>query len=456
MDAGARYPPPKCHPGSRRTINGKLENWLFGLHRQWKMVWLYGPAGVGKSAVAQTFAELANEHKRLKAAFFFSILDEKRSKPLRVIPSLAYQMAIHNEPYKRVLTHQLATDPSVLDATLHVQFQKLIIESLTSSGPQQSSERPYVIVLDGLDECSDERAQCELIELINGAAQRKDLPLLWLVCSRPEPHIKHTFSQPDYIIHCIREELLIDDEVREDVERYLRDTFREIHASYRHIITVPQGHPWPPEEIFDIIAKAASGLFVFASTVIRVVGDPTVGNPDGQLKSLLSMLKGLDDVGVNNPLEALDIFYSRILAQVPDHVLSITIQILGLCVYKDSFRVFKRDEFSAEQVWVFLGIDQGFFYSALQKLHSVIRVPPPEDAPREGPSFYHKSFSDYLSNRRRSGQFFLAQPKIVTLVAANTLRLYNHVLTYTHPICELFCWVLKLTLTSSTIAQHQT
>ncbi|KAF9445581.1 hypothetical protein P691DRAFT_785068, partial [Macrolepiota fuliginosa MF-IS2] len=45
LDAGARYPPPKCHPGSRRTIKTKLEKWVFELYHQRKMLWLHGSAG---------------------------------------------------------------------------------------------------------------------------------------------------------------------------------------------------------------------------------------------------------------------------------------------------------------------------------------------------------------------------------------------------------------------------
>lgn len=106
----------------------------------------------------------------LGAAFFFSSLEHRRSDVLRVIPTLSYQLAIRNANYKNFVTQQLASDPSVLDATLPIQFQKLIIEPFSRlnlpTAQQAVNPRPYLIILDGVDECQDEDAQCELIELI--------------------------------------------------------------------------------------------------------------------------------------------------------------------------------------------------------------------------------------------------------------------------------------------------
>ncbi|KAF9450388.1 hypothetical protein P691DRAFT_472364 [Macrolepiota fuliginosa MF-IS2] len=405
----------------------KLERWLFNLYQQRKMFWLYGPAGVGKSAVAQSFAELARDRKCLGAAHFFFAGDKKRSDPLRLVPSLAYQLAVLDEHYKQALTHLLANDPAVLYAALHLQFQKLIIDpfSLLASHSQQATEHPYLIIIDGLDECSDEQAQRMLVQLINDAAQRADLPLLWLVCSRPESHIKRTFSRPDSGIICDREELIIDDETREDVERYLRDSFREIYITYSDVIIVSQDGCWPPQDDFDLISYASSGLFVFASTSVRVVGDPNVGDPDTQLRLLSSILWGLDEAGIHSPLEALDIFYTRILSRVSDFHLPIVMHFLGFCSYS-------RPR-SVQGIASLYPVEQGVFYSAMQKLHSVVKVPPPEDASKKFISFYHKSFEDYLQDPRRSGKYHPSWSKFITTAVTKGLPLYNHFLTCEFP-----------------------
>lgn len=397
------------------------------------MTWLYGPPGVGKSAIAQTFGELAREHGCLGAAFF-SAFNDLPTDSSRIIPTLAYQLAIRIPNYKNIVTHQLADDPSVLRAALPVQFQKLITKPfslLTSPGEQQAANnQPYVIILDGLDECEDEKAQCELIELINQAAQKSDLPLIWLLCSRPESHIKYTFSQLEYVQSCDREELVIDDEARADVERFLRETFKGIHKRYGLVIAI-----WPSEEAFDRISKVVSGYFVFASAATRVVDDPIVADPEDQLALLLRMFQGLDDIGMNNPMEALDIFYSRILSRVPEPRLPVAIQILGVCARGEPS---ERVVHSVEQFRLFLRIEKQPFYHSLKQLHSVVRVPSPEDRQGERLSFYHKSFADYLGKHRRSGKFFLPDSRVAILLGIRSLYWYNHVLTSKNPDRELF------------------
>ncbi|KAF9442692.1 hypothetical protein P691DRAFT_618043, partial [Macrolepiota fuliginosa MF-IS2] len=70
LDSAVRYPLPRCHPATRRTLRGRIAGWL--ADRSTNLLWLYGPAGVGKSAIAQTVAEDCRKEGWLGAAFFFS------------------------------------------------------------------------------------------------------------------------------------------------------------------------------------------------------------------------------------------------------------------------------------------------------------------------------------------------------------------------------------------------
>ncbi|KAF9444576.1 hypothetical protein P691DRAFT_796409 [Macrolepiota fuliginosa MF-IS2] len=227
-DSSARDPPPRCHPNTRQSVRERLLICL---------AWLHGSPGVGKSAVAQTFAEDCQAGRCLGGAFFFSRL-KGFDKPLRVIPTLAYQLAVNLPGYKAILGQLLADDPAVLQKSMHIQFKKLITEplSIMTSNHSLAVEQPYVMILDGLDECEGESAQCEIIEMISEVTRlRSDLPLLWLICSRPESHLKMTFSRADFMINRGQEELVIDHETREDVDRYLRDGFQKIRAKYEDV-----------------------------------------------------------------------------------------------------------------------------------------------------------------------------------------------------------------------------
>jgi hypothetical protein len=59
----------------------------------------------------------------------------------------------------------------------------LIVELFTYL--KQSIRKPFVIALDGLDECQGQDAQCEFVKLINELVWMKgDLPLLLFTFAR--------------------------------------------------------------------------------------------------------------------------------------------------------------------------------------------------------------------------------------------------------------------------------
>jgi DNA replication protein DnaC len=70
-NSAERFDPPKCHPKTREAVLKDIMDWIQGLgevERRHYFMWLYGPAGAGKSAIAQTIAELCYE---LKLPFSF-------------------------------------------------------------------------------------------------------------------------------------------------------------------------------------------------------------------------------------------------------------------------------------------------------------------------------------------------------------------------------------------------
>lgn len=375
-----------------------------------------GPAGVGKSAVAQTIAEEFKDIGQLGAALFFSRLGH-RDDPDGVIATLAYQLAVKHPGYKRIITQRLADDPTILERSRRTQFKELIIEPFQLLMTQNTlmAQEPLLIVLDGLDECKGDEAQCELIDLISThVRQVESFPLLWLICSRPEWHLKYLLSEADFQITCTREELSInDDEAQRDVALVLRDGFKKIKRRYRDRLE-PN---WPPEEYLRRISVIACGLFAFACTIIRFVGDKYRGDPGSQLVICIRFLGGESGMpGAINPLHALDLLYRQILAVVPEDVLPIALRILGFSI------TYPRVRLSAQNQAKLLCIDQASFYRSLQGLHSVVDVPCSSRAHTDGIGFYHTSFGDYLSDPRRSGPFSIDPKKVHYDVAVHALR----------------------------------
>ncbi|KAF9440685.1 hypothetical protein P691DRAFT_767386 [Macrolepiota fuliginosa MF-IS2] len=169
---------PKCYPGTHIRLTTKIWEWFLHDVRNCNFLWLSGPTGVGKSAVAQSTAKFAIGEGILGAVYFFS-RPNKQHKYMEVFITLAYQLTICFPGYQPLITAKLAAEPDLLEKTPHVQFKKLIVEPLLLL----SHERKCVIILDGLDECKGESNQLEIIELINNLHSNTSLPIIWMICS---------------------------------------------------------------------------------------------------------------------------------------------------------------------------------------------------------------------------------------------------------------------------------
>jgi hypothetical protein len=100
VDANERYDPPRCAEATRRNIMQKMEDWVrHDSHHSApsSIFWLYGGAGAGKSALAQTLAEKFKTKGDLAASFFFFKADANRNDGNRLIPTLALQL-VHSFP----------------------------------------------------------------------------------------------------------------------------------------------------------------------------------------------------------------------------------------------------------------------------------------------------------------------------------------------------------------------
>ncbi|KAF9442190.1 hypothetical protein P691DRAFT_739176 [Macrolepiota fuliginosa MF-IS2] len=418
VDSSARYPPPRCHPGTRKALRARITAWLNEPCGS-NILWLYGPAGVGKSAVAQTVAEHSRGTGCLGAAFFFS-RPNKRNNPNGVLPTLAYQLAIQYPDYKHIIAQYLVDDPSILDKDLRTQFRELIITPFAILESQISpiTQRPLLIILDGLDECDGEDAQCDFVHLIGEYARTTGgTPLLWMICSRPEPYLKNVFSRTKNEIRHKREEITPDDhEARNDIITFLRDGFEEIRERYSDVICVPPDESWPPRVHLQAIARASSGLFIFASTLLKFIGGSEGDDPETQLNVCITFLDKSREMSIN-PLHPLDLLYLQILLTIPTNTLPTTMRIMSMCLF---YR--QHHQLSAQELCYFLHLDQSTFYSSLRRLHSVMDVPPAPYANKHSLQFYHASFGDFLRDERRSGSFYAREDKTHSDVAIHCLR----------------------------------
>ncbi|KAF9454280.1 hypothetical protein P691DRAFT_770717 [Macrolepiota fuliginosa MF-IS2] len=398
FDDSDRDPPPRCHPDTRLAILQRAQNFFTNHQRNKNILWLVGPAGVGKSAIMQSLAENVSSSTPsniILGSLFFSV--NGRDDGSKTFTTFAYQIAVHNSLYRRFVQNEVANDPKLLRKSLPTQFRKLIIEPFIG-GAFDESHRRYLILIDGLDECNGNETQRQIVDLISSFCTA---PFVWIISSRPEPHITSFFTGA-VALACEKEEIVIDsDEAREDVERYLRDELGKLRPKYP---ALPSKAQWPREGDFIKLSAGANGLFAFASTAVRFIDDPESGDPESRLVEILEVIDNILSQPRDNdahPMAKLDALYSRILSRVPIRTLLTTKKVLlGI----DMTSTPNTDNHFA-YLCNWLGLASNIAYGALYQLHSVLDIPPQDDAHIKPLKYFHKSFRDYFFNFDRSGMF---------------------------------------------------
>jgi hypothetical protein len=392
--------PLRCHPGTRLEIIKRCQDFILNREGRPKLRWVVGAAGVGKSAIMQSIARdesLVLSDIIVGATVFFSI--NGRQDGTKTITTIAYQLAVKVKTYRLFVQREVTHDPSLLRKSLSTQFEKFIIEPFVHQRILDRSSR-LLIIIDGLDECANPLTQQELLGLISDfCITYPSSPIVWMIASRPEPHITSFFSQHKVAFSYEKEEILVDsDEAHEDVIRYLRDKFKEVQMTSITLQHLPQ---WPLEGDFSKIAEASGGLFAYASTVVRYIGDPSYGDPVSQLDDVLNIIDAGTSPSVSGEDHAmvrLDALYSHIMSRIPTKVMANTRRILLLYAGR-TVSAYNSLHFKCNM----LGMTENIAYGATHHIRAVAIVPGPDDAAYTDVKFYHKSFADYLRDFKRSG-----------------------------------------------------
>jgi hypothetical protein len=365
-----------------------------------KLRWVFGAAGVGKSAIMQSIAEYPPAVEMLSASVFFSV--KGRNDGNKTITTLTYQFAAKSAPYCEFVRDEVRRDPALFRKTISTQFARFIVEPFINRRLLGSSR--ILILIDGLDECANPRIERELLSLISDSSiQYPDSPLVWVVASRPEPYITSFFDQPEVRRTYEKEEILVDtNEAREDVEKFLRDGSTRVKDKFSQLL-------WPSEKNIRKLADASGGLFMYAETVSRYLGDLHFGHSASQLRDLLDFIDTEPDtkgLGEKHPMARLDAMYEQILSKVPPEKKINTRKILlTLVLVLDLDIGIRLRDVNLVMLCDWLGMTCDDFYDAVYHLHSVLDVPGRDNAHQEAPQIFHKSFIDYLFDYRRSGLF---------------------------------------------------
>lgn len=389
-----------------------------------------GPAGVGKSAVAQSYAEALHLKKKLGATFFFS-RSHSRDDPDRFFTTLASQLAGRHRTYGAHINLEIQHNPDLVKTSLPHQFRGLFVTPLAD--PQIKGEvGELVIIVDGLDECASKEAQVAIIKIVAESARKETTPFLWIFLSRLEPKIVMTFDLPEVKSVSQQIEVPVSRVIDPQIQRYLVDKLQEIGREHGLPL------PWPSEREIKDLVNFSAGLFACAHaiTLFASADDPT--GPEELLRAVLELAKRLVTRSSDHRLSALDELYKLIMVHVPTSMLQ-TVQwiLLTTCVRRVQY---------ARQSARLSGLSHVQWRKTSGCLHSVMKVGAMDWT---GITFYHKSFMDFIEHPT-SGPFHIWSDCAITLLE-EVLRHLNQIrVDYLGKGMEdlSLSWFLLLTISS--------
>jgi hypothetical protein len=387
-DSSVRYPPPKCHPGTREKVLTRIKDWIATGEGTSRILWLYGSAGVGKSAIAQTIAEHCLTNDKLDAAFFFFRGDPQRNDANLLFPTLAWQLMFSVPEIKAHLSAFMEKDPFIPIRFLETQFEQLIAEPFRLAAKNNPPLRTSgIVIIDGVDECAGETMQQCFLSLLGRAVDNGGLPLRFLICSRPESHIRETFDHS--ISASVTSRIGLNDDVDsdDDIRRYLVQEFSRISTEMGIA-----SHTWPPEGVLDRLVQNSSGQFIYAATVVKFVGDK-YAYPGNQLEIIFGIRRATNS---SSPFADLDQLYLEILVRQPDQdFLKTFLNFLCLPIDHRVDRV--------ELIRILLDMKKEEFLAKIRGLHSLLDISDVSCNIEAHP--YHASFFEFLRNQGRSCQY---------------------------------------------------
>ncbi|KAK7015914.1 hypothetical protein VNI00_019000 [Paramarasmius palmivorus] len=300
----------------------------------------------------------------------------------------------------------LRLNPNILHTSLENQFVKLVLEPYAQLSPGGQKAVPNLIVIDGLDECIDLESQRRLLHIIRDAITfSTPFPLIFLICSRPEPQISDELKDPGFSPYLQRLPIS-DTTIRlsgklttsdHDVEKYLVDEFTRLRQKLRALRN--EDESWPGcDTIWDLVWRA-SGQFIFAVTVIKYI-DTIDDLPQDRLNTILNIESG----GIQeSPYPELDLLYRQILLNCRKW--NQVYPILRLLVTPKLENLYSPDWIhwrSPSIITRLFNLRDGEVEILLARLHSVIAISEDVNVDIHIP---HASFTEFLLDRIRSREF---------------------------------------------------
>ncbi|KAF9462782.1 hypothetical protein BDZ94DRAFT_1165108 [Collybia nuda] len=407
--AGASCSPEKnCLPGTRQSIIDEIVNWAHQPqdNPSCQLLWLYGVAGSGKSAIAHTVAHRFDACQRLGSSFCFDANQATRG-PEHLFSTISRDLADFDNVWRISLSNAVKGKKSIRGThSVVLQFENFLVrpaENLDIVGP-------VVIVIDALDECGDANSRKFILEILETRLSELPGNFRIIVTSRPEPDIrKRLWSHPH---------ILCKDMADIGMSRSIKDVEIFIQRELGTAETSLSEH-FP--DWCAILAKKSDGLFQWAFTACSFI------KQQGRLphEYFDVIVKGSE--GGDSQLDNLysQILHHSLLYQDAT-VLERFQTILGIVL------TVKKPLLMSTLGALCLEHNMDIVKSILMPLGAVLHGVTSESVP-----IYtlHTSFRDFLMNENRSGIFHVEAKKANKNVTSGCLASMLNKLQFN--ICQL-------------------
>lgn len=368
-----------------------------------RVFWLTGQAGSGKTTIAYTITRKFEKGQptSLGANFLCSRQFEETRSLNRILPTIAYQLAYKCEPYEAALHANVVDKSAVVEHDLSEQLQELLVVPW-SNCVHPFNRSIYLIVIDALDEIDDGSGSILLSNLLMAICEYGLEGLKLLITSRTDPKILKLCEAFTSRIIVRLQDISIHD-TKSDIKTYLETMLPALANG---------------PKLSDLVERA-NGLFIYAATIVKILGDPQYITSTEQSEILHSFLSK----SLTNPdTSPVDELYKHILykafCKFHGNLLDRRLLILHsfLCA---------AERISPSVASILTETEEEIAQSVVDALHSVIYL-------QDGRVFwYHASFPDFMfsksqSNFRFDGKdydFWCNAPVHHSLLAASCFRI---------------------------------
>ena len=413
-----------CLEGTRHEILDEITAWINNIEdNPSRVLWLYGEAGTGKSSIAHTIADRFQKLGRLGSCYCFDRNQMAEQRDRKIFTTIARDLADRDKQMRRELANAIHQNTSLKHTTdILQQWKELIMKPAKAFSETMAG--PIVIVIDGLDESGLAASREYLLRIFAGKLDDNEsiiteLPphIRILLTSRPLPDIADALNGVEHVqsksMFSIPSALS-----QRDISRYVSCQLSGLEG-----IEI--------EDISASLTSASDGLFEWARLACAYV-------------------KGDDNAGltVTERFEAV-ITHDRGL-QIPllDSMYKLTLE--GIFPFQQDKRPLARFQSVMEQI---LATAEPLSLSSLTSMrhhfidedlrmidiNTIIKHMGALLSGTTDPSVVirplHASFSDFLTDENRSGEFFIDLSHIHENLAGASLGIMEDGLQFN--ICQL-------------------